>query len=693
LLKISYLQKGLAMQQQSIEERAIQTYQDNLLFLQEKQPALFEKIDSLNLAIEKGFYKERLSLEYKEDGYFDVLDMETNKYLYGSNSIEYGKSAAKSVNFEKKENLFETFYNVYISPQDAKSYENAPITDSSYSASAEIISYANEHAQKPDAKMKKLYKYIFFGTGLGTHLPYIHQKLNANVYFIVEQNLELFRLSLFVTNYRFLTGNGAILYFSVFDEYDEFIENAKRFFNEMFIYNQYLKYFAMLNFPDERIKDFQKFILGQGYLVFNYSAMTLSIIRPLEHLKEHYKLLNISARLLENSQAKEKPFLILGAGPSLHKNIEWLQKNQEKFVIVAVSAMLSTLEEHNIKPAIITHTHGFDDALPHVQKVKNMDFFDDTILLFSTFTTPKFLSYFKKENIFLFQGTSTFKERFSGLGSSNIGALTYGLITKFGVKNIYLLGLDFALDQETGASHSASHSYVKQLDTNKTEYELEEDINYIDSAMITKGNFQEKVKTNLIFDGFKKQCELFNKIFPVENSITYNLSDGAFIEGTQPLQPTSKHIQQLPKLYIKTILQEIRSIFLNNSEDYLTNEDIEVLKNKLNYVKSIKKTIDAYAQKKYSSMEKFHHGVLGLFLDILGEDKNKDALEINNVFEYYLKYISGYIFDLINTEGLKNEKHHIKQINKILTSQLRKIIDFYENFYEEYLEEMQHTTK
>jgi hypothetical protein len=631
-------------------------------------------------------------LEYKEEGYFDVLDTTTQQYLYGSSSIEYAKSAAKSVNFEKKENLFETFYDVYISPEDAKSYKNAPIIDSSYSASAPIISYANQYAQKNDAKMKKLYKYIFFGTGLGTHLPYIHQKLNSNVYFIVEQNLELFRLSLFVTNYRSLTLNGAILYFSVFEEYDEFIENAKRFFNEMFIYNQYLKYFAMLNFPDERIKDFQKFILGQGYLVFNYSAMTLSIIRPLEHLKSHYRILNISARLLENSNVQDKPFLILGAGPSLHKNITWLQENQEKFIIVAVSAMLSTLEEHNIKPAIITHTHGFDDALPHVQKVKDMSFFDDTLLLFSTFTTPAFLSYFKKENLFLFQGTSTFKERFSGLGSSNIGALTYGLLTKFGIKNIYLLGLDFALDSDTGASHSASHSYVKQLDTKKTEYNLEEDISYIESVMTSKGNFQEKVKTNLIFDGFKKQCELFNKIFPVDGSKSYNLSDGAYIEGTIPLQPSSDTIKELLPLDKNAAIQEIKSIFLQNSEDYLTAKDFEVLQNKLAYVKNIKAIIKNYAQKKYSSMEKFHHGVLGLFLDILSEEKNKDALEINNVFEYYLKYISGYIFDLINTGDLKNEKHHIKQINKILTSQLTKIIDFYEEYYEKYIEEMRSTT-
>jgi len=677
------------MHSQSIEEKAIQTYQNNLLFLQEKQPQVYEKIIALESALENGHYKERYELQYKEEGYFDVQEIATSKWLYSSDSNNYAKVAAQSINYEKKDNLFETFYNVYISEDDAKTYIDAPITDSSYSASAQIISYANRYAQDRDAKMKKIYKFIFFGTGLGTHLLEIHKKIHANVYFIIENDLELFRLSLFVTDYQQLTLNGAILYFSVFDDEDEFIENARKFFNEMFIYNQYLKYFAMLNHPEEKIKEFQKFIVGQGYLVFNYSAMTVSNLRPLEHLKEGYKILDISNRLLADSKVQEKPFLILGAGPSLLANIEWLQKNQDKFLIVAVSAMLSSLEKYNIKPAIITHTHGFDDALPHVQKVKDMRFFDDTLLLFSTFTTPTFLSYFKKENIYLFQGTSTFKERFSGLGSSNIGALTYGLLTKFGLKNIYLLGLDFAINQKTGESHADSHAHLKKFDIEKTSYALEEDINYIDSLIITKGNFKEKVKTNLIFNGFKKQCELFNKIFTLDDTKTYNLSDGAFIKGTLPLHTNDNQLVELPHLHRETLIQEIKRIFEEHSENYLTPRDIEAIHNKLEYIQNLKNIIESYAEKKYATMDKFHYHTLGLFRDILGEEANRDAADLNMVFEYYLKYISGYIFDIINTRSLQNEKRHIKELKKLISTQLLKIVNFYQEYLEEYLTEIE----
>jgi hypothetical protein len=680
------------MQQLNIEEQALKTYRENLLFFQETDLHLFNKIKAFEVALEKGYYKERYSLEYKDEGYFDVLEMESSNYLYGENSKAYAKKVANSIDFQKEGNLFETFYKVQLQDEHVDSYKEAPLTDSSYAASAPIINYANNHAQQPRTEMKKIYKFIFFGTGLGSHLLETHKKLQSNIYFIVEDDLELFRLSLFVTPYKELTDNGAKLFFSIFDDIDIFKIKAQEFFNEMFVYNQYLKFFAMLNHSEIKIKEFQKLILEQGYLVFNYAAMTLSIIRPLEHLKEKFKIVDISGTPLKNTPINTKPVLILGAGPSLHQNLSWLKENQHKFIIVAVSAMMSLLEENNIKPAIITHTHGFDDALPHVQKVKDMEFFKDTLLLFAAFTTPKFLSYFKKENIFLFQGTSEFKRRFSGLGASNIGALTYGLITKFGMKNIYLLGLDFALNQETGASHSSSHEYVKHLDTEKTTYEIEDKVDYINSVVLTKGNFQEEVTTNIMFSGFKRQCELFHKVYATDETNTYNLSDGAFIEGTTPLKPADKKIQSLKDIGFIDTISTLKEIFDKHSENYLTQEDIDSLEKKLQYVQNLQNILTEYEKRKLPTMYKFHHALLGLFIDILGEDKNREAYEINNVFEYYLKYVSGYLFDIINTKGLKNEKHHIKALNKIIISQLRKILDFYEEYFSDYLKDARSTS-
>jgi hypothetical protein len=526
--------------------------------------------------------------------------------------------------------------------------------------------------------MKKIYKFIFFGTGLGLHLQTIHRKIHANIYLIVEDDLELFRLSLFTCNYKELTDNGAKLFFSIFEDENEFTKTVEEFLHEMFIYNHFIKFFHILNHSENKIKEFQKVILGQSYLVFNYSALTTGMLRPLVHIEQGYKILNISKPLF-SQEISSKPFLILGAGPSIHQNLEWLKKEQDNFIIVAVSALLSTLEENNIKPSIITHVHGFDDALPHVQKVKEMSFFDETIMLFSTFTTPKFLSYFKKENVFLFQGTSEFKQDFGSFGSSNIGSLTYGLLLQLGAKEFYLLGLDFALDQKTGLSHTSAHNYAKNLDISKTNYAVEDELTYNNSVIETEGNFQEKVKTSLILNGFKSQFNLFSKLFKTEDTFVYNLADGAKLDGTIPL-----HINDLEKKLIrlnkKEIFNIIKRLFDKNSEKDFSKKDISAIQDKIDYIVQLENIVEKYKKQKYSSMDKFHYHMLGLFQELLSEDSNTTTQDLDDLISMYLQYISGYIFDIINTKELDNEKHHIKKLNKIILQQFTKLLSFYRTF-------------
>ena len=681
------------MQQENIETKAFQTYQNNLYYFQNNHPEVFQKVSALESAINNGHYQQRYSLEYKDDGeYFDVLELSTNKYLYGSSSIQHAELAAQSIDFKKKGNLFETFYNVYIDDKDVPSYEKAPIPDTPYAASAKIINYANKYAQDPDAEMKKLYKFIFFGTGLGLHLQTIHQKLQSHVYFILENDLELFYLSLFVTDYKSLSNEGAQLIFSVFEEEDEFKKSVEFFLHEQFIYNQYLKFFHILSHDEKVIKEFQKVILGQPYLVFNYSALTNSLLRSLEHIKNEYAILNISKKFDEEIFTT-KPLLVLGAGPSLHKNLSWIKEHQDKFIIVTVTAMLTLLEKEGIKPSIITHVHGFSDALPHVQNVKDMQFFDESIAMFSTFTMPEFVAYFKKENVFLFQGTSQFKKDFEGLASSNIGALTYGLLLKLGAQNLYLVGLDFAIDEETGASHSGSHAYTRTYNKDKTQYDTEDDISYRDSVVMTKGNLQEKVKTTILLNSFKDQCNLFTQVFKSDKVTVRNLSNGAYIEESIPTSIDSIDTTTMESLNKTTVFKKLHKNYQKNSQNYLTEDEIQTIKNKLEYIKKIESILDEYAKKKYSNMDNFHYNLLGTFISILGEDFDETAKDMNEVLSMYLQYVAGFIFDIINTKNLQNEKHHIKALNRIVISETKKIVLYFKDYLANYLEEIEEKIK
>lgn len=678
-----YFQKTrVSVQDLDIEENAINTYTQNILFFQLAQPQLFEKIDALTLAIEKGYYKEKYSLEYKQDGFFDVLEIESGNWLYVANSNKLADISAKSVNFTKTDNIFETFYNVKISTEFAKELEAQGIETNSYSGAASLINYSNEHADKKTTTMKKLYKFIFLGAGLGLHITKIHEKLHSNVYLIIEDDLELFRLSLFVTNYKDLTNNGAEIVFSVFDDKAEFETKVNIFLEKQFVYNHYIKFFNLPSHSEKKLKNIQSIIVGQTYLTFNYSALTVSLLRPLVHLKNGYKLLDIESPYID-SVFQKKPVLLVGAGPSFGKNIEWLKKNHKNFIVVTVSALLAKFEELGIRPDIVTHVHGFSDALPHVRKVKNMSFFDKTISLFGGFSEPAFVEYFKKENVYIFEGSSRYKNNYGGLTSSNIGALSFALMLRLYAKELYLLGLDLAPDQDSGESHSQTHQYVRSVELKEDET-IGGEMEFRNTIIKVKGNLRDEVFTTLLMNNWRKECEALSKTFKkAYNEKIFNFSDGAFIHGTTPLKLEDFSISK--KIDKKSSYDDLRNLFDSRSQNFLTNDEIEGINARISYCDHLIDTISTHVKKNHNNIDLYHYNLLGLFQELLSEDDDPHTSDLNYIITLYMQFVSGYIFDLINTKEVKNHKRIIKHLDKVIMPQIIRVVKYFKDILDDFL--------
>jgi len=672
------------MDYEQIENQAIKTFQENLLFLQETDIRLFKKIESLNLAIEKGYYKERYSLEYKEDGYFDVQDVESGKWLYGSDSNDYAKEVAESIDYKKVDNLFETFYNLDFQNIDKNAYKTKDIIKFSYSPVASLIEYSNKYAPKTKTTMKKIYKFIFFGVGLGTHINTVANKINSNVYFIVEDDLELFRLSCFVTNYKDVAKNGAKVFFSVFDEPMEFKNMAQVFLNEQFIYNHYIKFFHILSHSQTKIKNFQNIVATQIHLTFNYGALMSSLLRPLEYLKDGYKILNI-ATSYEGTPLVEKPLLILGAGPSVDENMDWIRKNHKNFIVVIVSALMSKFEKEGIKPDIITHVHGFKDAMPHIEKVKDMSFFNETISLFGAMSYPDFTKKFKKENVYIFEGSSRYKDDFSGITSSNIGSLAYGLMLHLDVGEIYLLGLDFATNQDTGQTHTSSHSHTRNVKL-ELDNELGGGVEIKNEIMQIDGNFKDKVYTTVLFDAMRRECNAVAKTYK-QHTKCYNLSDGAKIDSADSIKfDKISHFKNIDK---KELYKDLRDVFDSRSENFLTNKEKVEIEQKISYYEDVISKLKKHQTMAHVDLNHYHYNLLGLFQDILNDDtKNKDALDMNYIIKLYLEFISGYIFDLINTKEIKKEKQFVKELDSLVIPQMIRVVEFFKDEMKKLYEEI-----
>jgi hypothetical protein len=667
---------------QTIQTQAQERYKNNMLYFQAQHQDLYNQLTAFENALQNQYYTPRYELEYKKEGYFDVVEVESGKWLYDMDSNKHADLAAKHIDFTKKDNLFETFRDLAFTDDMLKKYEAMDPLESAITTIAPIVHYTNQYANK-NTNMKKLYKFIFMGVGLGLHLTTIHKKLNAYTYFIIEDDLELFYLSLFVTDYQALTNNGATLIFSIFDDNDIFRYKTQAFLREMPIYNHYLKYFHLLSHSTEKLKTIHSVIISQDYLKFPHSAVMQIYLRPLDYIKDGYKYVNIEA-LAQIGLLKNTPVLLLAAGPSLQNNIEWVAKNQDNFTLIAVSAAMGLLEKNNIKPDILIHVDGFQASMKHLENVSNIDFFKDSIKLFASFTYPEFAQAFNKEKVYIFQAAATVKKDYGQLTASNVGIMSYALAIKFQAQEFYSLGLDMALDAKSGQTHLSEHVHSKKLDIEHV-LDLEEDISYHNTVLNTEGNFLDEVPTTPHFIASLAELRGILSSLQSEEQKTYNLSNGAAIYKAIPKQVNEINLSKIPnKADIKLIEN-----FEKFSSIGLFDDEIKIVKQRVQHATNVINLLSSFQKQHFSSLDKFHYELLGLFMEILAEDGRDEVGDTDKVISLYIQMVSGYIFDFINTKEIENPKKHMKKLTKLLTIQLIRLITYYKNYLEDFLKEIE----
>lgn len=174
----------------NIEDTIVETFNKNMEYFEQNQPNIYSKLASFDSAVEQGLYTNKYDMVFNNN-YFDVRELSTNKYLYSDNSNKYAYEVSKK-------------------------FDNS------------------------------VDKFIFFGIGLGLHIDQIDKKVNAKSYLIIEDDLELFKLSTFITPYYELVKRSE-LYFSVFEGDEEFSNIVTEFFDDLKGSEKTVSHFEMNN--------------------------------------------------------------------------------------------------------------------------------------------------------------------------------------------------------------------------------------------------------------------------------------------------------------------------------------------------------------------------------------------------------------------------------------------------------------
>jgi hypothetical protein len=663
---------------ENIEHKALQTYQENLAYFEKNHPELHKKITTLETAIQSGQFQEKYALEYTDKGYFDVLENESGKYLYKMNSIIHAQNMNNIIDKKRTGAVFKAFKAFRATDAQAEIIDKSELSFHNYLwASIKIINYAVKYAT-PETYMKKVYKTIFIGTGLGLHILGILDKLQSQVVFIYEKNLELFRLSLFVTNYGHVAQNRT-LFFSILEQKEQkvFLD----FLNLGNNYNLHIKHIPFDDAYPEILQQFQKYVLSQSFINYGYSPLLLRFIESPKYLVQNYNFLNVTVRHT-NDVFTNKPVLLLFSGPSTSNNIAWVKENHEKFIIISALSTCKLLYKNDIKPDIIIHIDPGEKTALLFEDIDTEEYFKNVQIILAANVNENTINRFEKSQVSIIEQGTEYKKGFGRLSSPSVGEYAYALSLIFDATNIYMLGIDLALDKNTLQTHADFHFDQRQGEEKKNSASLDPQItiNYI------KGNFEEKIPTTGAYNLSIEQFGYFSQYYKAERQNVYNLSDGAYLEGTKPLRLDEYEWSKLPKIDKNTLFSSASDFFHKIGSNELRDEDKMALEYQLSEAKKLKKRIIKHQKTKFSDSSRYLNELSTLSWD-LSDMEYKTNSNLAQVYYEFFQNILSYIFDLFNTQKLEQEKNHIVEIDKILVTQLLKIANLYITRMENFLKQ------
>ena len=652
---------------QEIETKAILNYQENMLYFKKSHPDLHTKLLALDTLLNEGKYPQKYDLEYK-DNYFDVVDINSNNMLYKQDSNIYSKDLSDNVNLQKNIQSFKSYRKFVFTKETLEIYKTQDAYKN-YSSIAHIVDYHNNNCDD-SMHMTKINKYIFLGVGLGLHIDNIVKKFNIPISLIIEDDIELFRLSMFTTNYN-QTFNNRSVFFSISQNHNEFNATFNNFFTKAFFKNNFIKYSLFSSNYESKIDQIRSYLISRPEATYSNERLLVKNKKVLQKIKEKYKFLNLEKKQSEEL-FKDKPCLLIGAGPSLQNNIEWLKENHKKYVIIAVLASLKTLKNAGISPDIALHIDEDTASTDRIlESLGSLDFMKNTLLIFSASVEQTLFDSFDKEKIYLHEDRTKYKLNKSTIAVTSIGETTYSLALIFNAPSIYLLGLDFALSDD-GKTHSEDHTDVATIKEIKNE---NDDFQLSDNIIYVKGNQKDKVKSLPIL---ALSIPVFNsktKEYKTKEQNIYNLSQsGAYFDDTISLNISD--IKEKNDLDKSITINSIEKTFDSYSSEELSNIEYKEIENKLEQISNFNTLLEKFKVSPTSNDDIFLLSFENLASSIFNDAYHFELWEILII---YLLRVSSYIDDFFNTVEVKNKKKHIKKLKQFLIIQLGKIISTYED--------------
>lgn len=467
--------------------------------------------------------------------------------------------------------------------------------------------------------------YIVYGLGMAHHIKELKKRAsNKSFIFVIEKNMDIVSTYLKNEDFSDICFGNIVFFFGSEQDIIANISTKIFAFNTLplsiNIENIIIPFYSKLY--GKWIEDMNKRILDLFRHSFFYLGNDIedTIIGIENNFKNIKELIKSSSIQCVKDKYNNVPVIIVGAGPSLDKNIEELKKAKGKALIFATDAVISTLKKHDIIPDIIV---SIERILLTYEKFYKDNYIDDKIVfvgppvvrkeIFEKLKNNKKLICLKKgEKINEWIGKDILKEdRFIEMGTS-CSHIAFSFAKYVGANPIVLIGQDLAFTKE-GVTHSSDVEVKEKVETN------EEDLIFV------RGIDGSMLPTNEAYKNFLTWFEIQIAKDKTAREYIDATEGGAYKDGTI--------LMTLKDVIEKYCKKDIRPLY-----DVIPNENFDIKKYEL-AIESLEKLfhdldeLRIEAQKQILRLDKLQNKVIRDKENL----KDKDLIKIYEIVNKAVK--------------------------------------------------------
>ncbi|WP_111638070.1 motility associated factor glycosyltransferase family protein [Marinomonas shanghaiensis] len=430
---------------------------------------------------------------------------------------------------------------------------------------------------------------IVFGIEFGYQLEMLLAERQIKHLYLYERDLDFFYYSLFAIEWQDIletfNRDGRTIHFFLGVSSEEFTEKYLRQLEENGFFMApetflHVGYTSPEN--DQAIEYFKKHyarqIMGWGF----FDDALIGIAQGLKSLPKT-KIAHFQGQDILPKWVKNIPVFILGNGPSLDQGIELVKEVRDQVLLICCGSTINTLKKLGVTPDIHVDIERLKQTVDKFQFL-DQDYLDKIWGLSVNVMHPGLFDCFKRSGMAMKPGeaiTSLMLNQARTHGDSKeyvqlnfcnpvVANLALSYVHLFGFNNVYYLGVDNGF-KDKGSHHSVHSGYYK--DGKESGFQTFKEAKLVER----EGNFGGTIYATGIMDTSRVQLEsLTRQLNKRRNFASFNLSDGAKIEGVTPLHIDDVLITD-PKIDHAKVIDILESAFFTDPPESLLDKAADAL--------------------------------------------------------------------------------------------------------------------